>query len=473
MLMRRLAFLTLGLSLGLAALSEDASARPRGLSGLFGMITKPIGSILRPPRGISRRATHRRPAATRTRQARPGAAESRSAAAAPVAQNASTAPAAAAGVAGATAVAATAGAAPSPGLENAPTAAPSQRSTAVTQPTVDEAQQRRREAARGERTVPQATLTAAAPSAPTQLGLVGPPTWPTAFEDILGFTLWPDRYGERLRAHGIGDVMSVLFAPPVRAAAGSGQPTARAKPDGLPASDAGSTASPCPTNQAPSDWPAKPLEQAMTLNDVQRAALDEFRTAVGDAVAAIQATCRDAPPDSSAERLQGMQRALWAVRDAVMLVRAPLINFYRSLSDEQKQRFIIETKQPDPRLAQMQQRATQGRGARPQIPRDLARMCGMSAANEWPLRQIEQAIQPNNQQKASLEALQKKSTEMGQLLVASCLQPIAVTPEARLDQALDRLTAMLFAITNITLALNDFHGQLSADQKVKLEPFGL
>jgi hypothetical protein len=62
---------------------------------------------------------------------------------------------------------------------------------------------------------------------------------------------------------------------------------------------------------------------------------------------------------------------------------------------------------------------------------------------------------------------------MGQLLIASCLQPVAATPEARLDAALDRLTAMLFAITNVTLAFNDFHGQLSDDQKTRLGAFGL
>ena len=35
----------------------------------------------------------------------------------------------------------------------------------------------------------------------------GPLTWPTAYEDVIGFTLWPSEYGERLRSHGIGDVL--------------------------------------------------------------------------------------------------------------------------------------------------------------------------------------------------------------------------------------------------------------------------
>ena len=178
-------------------------------------------------------------------------------------------------------------------------------------------------------------------TAATGLGLVGPPTWPSAYEDILGFTLWPDKYGERLRAHGIGDVMSALFAPAGGAASGGGQAVARARADDKsPRSDADGAASPAQASPpASTDWPAKPIEQAIALNGAQRAALDQFRTAVGEAVAAIQAGCRDDAPRSSAERLRAMQRTLWAVRDATMLVRAPLINFYRSLTDEQKQHF--------------------------------------------------------------------------------------------------------------------------------------
>jgi hypothetical protein len=331
----------------------------------------------------------------------------------------------------------------------------------------EEPRSRGREASRAGRNAPQGT--------PAQLGLVGPPTWPNAFEDILGFTLWPDRYGERLRAHGIGDVMSALFTP-VGGRPSGGQTIARSRTDDatrIETDGAASSSSCSSSNNARSEWPAKPVEQAMALNEPQRVALDQFRAAVGESIAAIQAACRDDVPGTSAERLHVMQRALWSVRDAAMLVRAPLINFYRSLSDEQKKHFIVEAPRPDPRLAQMEQRARQGRGGSPQIPREVARMCGMSAANEWPLRQIEQAIHPTKAQKASLEALQKKATEMGQLLIASCLQPNAATPEARLDQALDRLTAILFAVTNVTLAFNDFHGQLSDEQKAKLGSFGL
>ena len=61
---------------------------------------------------------------------------------------------------------------------------------------------------------------------------------------------------------------------------------------------------------------------------------------------------------------------------------------------------------------------------------------------------------------------------MGQFLMASCLQPIAATPMERLDAAADRLTAVIFAASNVNIALNDFTSQLSEEQKAKLDVAG-
>ena len=41
------------------------------------------------------------------------------------------------------------------------------------------------------------------------------------------------------------------------------------------------------------------------------------------------------------ERIRSMQNTLWAVRDAAILIRAPLAKFYDSLTDEQKKQFIV------------------------------------------------------------------------------------------------------------------------------------
>jgi hypothetical protein len=85
---------------------------------------------------------------------------------------------------------------------------------------------------------------------------------------------------------------------------------------------------------------------------------------------------------------------------------------------------------------------------------------------------MEQSLQPTQPQRASLDTLQKKSSEMGQFLMASCLRPMPATPAERLDAAADRLTAVIFAASNVNMALNDFTSQLSAEQKAKLNSLG-
>jgi len=97
----------------------------------------------------------------------------------------------------------------------------------------------------------------------------------------------------------------------------------------------------------------------------------------------------------------------------------------------------------------------------------MARMCDLPQADHA-MRQIDQAVRPTKPQRSSLEALQKKSFEMGQFLMASCLKPVPATPIERLDAAADRLTAVIFAASNLNMALNDFTSQLSDEQKTKL-----
>ena len=96
-------------------------------------------------------------------------------------------------------------------------------------------------------------------------------------------------------------------------------------------------------------------------------------------------------------------------------------------------------------------------------------MCDLPASTDGPIRQIEHAVRPNPAQRKSLEELQRKAGEMGQFLLASCLAPVPDTPTQRLDAAADRLTAMVFAISNVNIALNDFTSRLGDDQRSKLD----
>jgi hypothetical protein len=439
--MRRGTILVLGLLLASVAVSQTAEARPRGLPGaVFGFFTNPIGTLLNAGHA-GRRTSHRR---------RAKAPRSKRAATAQSKPDATAVPAAAAAAAGtAAAVAATdsAGATVVPASAPAesipiPAPAPAQRSAALTAPA--ESHQAHNDGA------------PVSGSGGLKLGVVGPLSWPGAYEDVIGFTFWPKEYSARLRDHGIGDVLAAIFAP-TGASPATGANATQASASGSAIATAAAS-DPCGGSTQDSDWPAADIARTAQLDATQRAALDRLKTTLGDAVAAIRSTCREQAAASPTERLRAMQNTLWAVHDATVQLRTPLAKFYNALTENQKKQFAASASvSADSRTANRD---------------DMARVCGVPASNDGQIRQIEQSLHPTKAQRASLDALQKKSFEMGQFLMASCLRPIAVTPTERLDAAADRLTAMIFAASTVGLALNDFYNQLTDEQKAKLNGSG-
>jgi hypothetical protein len=287
---------------------------------------------------------------------------------------------------------------------------------------------------------------------PNRLGFAGPLAWPTAFEDVLGFTLWPGEYGERLRGHGIGDVMSAVLVPASMLMAELRPALAMARTNTK--ADA-STASGgiCNIDPASEQWPASQIERSVQLTATQRDALAQLKTAFKDAGASIKSACRDEASVPPVERLRAMQSTLWAIHDAVTGLRAPLAKFFDSLTEEQRQKFgAPASAQADPRSM---------------TPAAIGKLCGAPPATDGQARQAERQLNLNKLQRGSLDAFQKKAAEMGQFLMASCLKPVASTPVERIDAAADRLTALIFAASSVNLALNDFYNQLDDAQKTK------
>jgi hypothetical protein len=435
--MHRGAVFALG-ALTVLAASSPAQAQnlPRDL---FGVITSPmraiIGTVDRIGRGINRRQPVARPRATVPQSA------SRPRSGAPVA--------AAAGAAGAAA--------------SATAAAPSTDPRSASLSSAEQARQRRGQEPQPEVYRPQIV--------PSQLGLAVPVTWPSAYDDVVGFALWPNSYDRRLRAHGIGDVLASIFAPPgisARVARASG------------------------VSQTAADWPGRQIELAIKTTPAQRAAIDKLRAAVSAATASIRIACRPDALQTPVARMRALQNHLWTVQEAAILLRAPLAEFFDSLSEEQKEKFIFAAKNTDPRASAAQAATArqasadqQAAAAQPavadgdpskaadagaaSIPPEVARMCGMPLSREWPVMQIAQAVRPTEIQRASLDAVQKSAFEMGQLLMASCMTPPPATPVERLDAATDRLTAVIFAAANVAIALNDFYGQLDDRQRARFD----
>src|SRR5207247_8881549 len=73
-------------------------------------------------------------------------------------------------------------------------------------------------------------------------------------------------------------------------------------------------------------------------SEEERAALDGLRNALGAAAERVGAACTMGAPAGPGARLEGTCRRLRAVRQAVIMVRAPLRNFYDVLNGEQKAR---------------------------------------------------------------------------------------------------------------------------------------
>ena len=476
--MRRATMVVFGLLAIGIALPAGAEARPRGLPGaLFGLITKPFDMILGGVDRMARRGVHRRPnsrprsaPAAASKQTTPSTKAATAAEPAGTANHSGVAPAAAAALAtGGIAAASTASASATRSPETTPPIplpAPGQQRASLTEPErAGSSESHDGKEASELKAQPTRRASAQPTRSPVSLGVVGPRTWPNAYEDVIGFALWPADYAARLRAHGIGDVLTAILAPPRStkpgmrlARADAADPTKRDAASGDPSGACGESGGTTPA------WPAAAIEHSLDLSPPQRGALDELKAAVGKAVASIKATCRDEAALSPVERLRSLQNTLWAVHDAAILIRAPLTKFYATLTEQQRKQFVVPAGKIDSRAMAM--------AAQPANRAEFARMCGAPGSNAWPTKYIDQVLRPTDAQRASLETLQKKSFEMAQFLMASCLQPTPTTPAARLDSASDRLTAVIFAASTVSLAFNDFYNQLSDEQKAKLNSFG-
>src|SRR5262249_38697845 len=85
----------------------------------------------------------------------------------------------------------------------------------------------------------------------------------------------------------------------------------------------------------------------------------------------------------------------------------------------------------------------------------------------WTGERIEEVLQLNDEQRASLEALRLVSIHLGQSIGSSCpSQPLA-SPLQRLDAIGDRLNTMLYGAMIVSRSFNNFYASLNEEQKTK------
>jgi LTXXQ motif family protein len=109
----------------------------------------------------------------------------------------------------------------------------------------------------------------------------------------------------------------------------------------------------------------------------------------------------------------------------------------------------------------------QKRGRLPQ----LQQLCGAESRETpgLPIDRIEEAIQPNEAQRAALDNLAKAMISSAELISSSCPRQAVFTAPERLTVMQQRIDAMIKAELALQEPLEKFYGQLSGEQKMRID----
>ena len=107
-------------------------------------------------------------------------------------------------------------------------------------------------------------------------------------------------------------------------------------------------------------------------------------------------------------------------------------------------------------------------------PDQLAQMCGDDSRDiaGLPIDQIQQALQPNDAQRAALDDLANASVKAAQDIKAACPTQVAATAPARLAAMQARIEAMIAGVGTVEPPLQKFYELLSDEQKARLNALG-
>lgn len=301
-------------------------------------------------------------------------------------------------------------------------------------------------------------------------GWVGPLYWPFAYYDMYDYAMWGYGYDDSFWDYGYGDIYAGIFAPygyddltgymPQYAGA---NPSETAPAPGAPAAAPDELTQMCGADSRDiAGLPIDQIQQAIQPTSDQSAALDDLANASLKAAQALKAACPTDIALTAPTRLAAMQQRIEAMIVSVQTVQPPLEKFYGLLNDEQKAR--LNALGNDQRQSKASDDTTGS----------LAQSCSAASPGvmEWPTAQIDQTVRPTDAQRASLVALQNATAQAADLLKTSCLGSDPLTPPARLAAVGKRLETMLQAVKMVSVALNDFYGTLSDEQKARFEAIG-
>ena len=87
----------------------------------------------------------------------------------------------------------------------------------------------------------------------------------------------------------------------------------------------------------------------------------------------------------------------------------------------------------------------------------------------WPISQIAETIQPNDEQRALLEDLRTAAAQPADVFRNTCPTAVPMTPVSRLQAMISRLQTTLDAIAIVQPALEKFYGALNDEQRARFD----
>ena len=315
-------------------------------------------------------------------------------------------------------------------------------------------------------------------------GWAGRVFWPFAYGDIFSFAWWPYAGVPAFWNYGLNTILTGLFWPygayewpdGYGAYAWSGgdnsyqyareahQDIYSAGPahegaETQTAASAGSIAEAgtC-SGFAPgvTSLPMDRIEQALKPEQSQRAVFGELEAASAKAEAILKDACPSDPPLTPVGRLDALEKRLEAMDQAVDTVMAPLAKFSSVLTDEQRR--------------ELDAMGGSGKGANGSALEmgDVGDCIDQGQLfTDVPAQQIEQAVRPDERQRAALDALKNASAQAAERLRSGCPTSIPAMPEARLEAMDKRLHETIVAVNEVRPALVGFYDSLSDEQKAR------
>jgi len=275
----------------------------------------------------------------------------------------------------------------------------------------------------------------AAPNAGGQIAAGSQLFWPQLADDLFDYVFSPSGNNDRFWAYGYNEIVQGALRPGGRESQRASAPP-RSRAETQTTGSVADMPTACASQQGgeTADSLVKRIESTVQPTDAQRAALDNLHTAAQHAFSYLDKACPKTRQQTPTARLDAMEDRIWAARQALLVMRAPVDKFYAALTDAQRTRLNGPSNSSG--------QATAHAAGCNESNIDLARMLTGGRGR------------PDPKQRPGLEALQKTSTGLSRLLAASCPSTLPATPIDRLDTADRRLNSMLYAVVTLRAPLD-------------------